>query len=109
MEPQRQPSPTRVIPEGMSLHDWIESRVARFATRTYDWQAHQSQVDVDPKYRRAQLRYIFPVSKPPTSAEITSPNSSHFSPLKRISCNWLVGAKSVGEVLILMPGSSTLS
>src|SRR5262252_5079671 len=38
---------------------------------------------------------------------MTSPNISHFSPLKRISCNWLIGAKSVGEVLILMPSSRT--
>jgi hypothetical protein len=35
-----------------------------------------------------------------------SPNSSHFCPRKRCICNWLIGAKSVAEVLILTPGSS---
>ena len=40
-----------------------------------------------------------------TSPLITSPNSSHFSPLKRCSCSWEIGAKSVGEVLSLTPGS----
>src|ERR1043165_4596683 len=30
-----------------------------------------------------------------TSPLITSPNRSHFSPLNRIICNWLIGAKSV--------------
>src|SRR5262245_8559169 len=30
---------------------------------------------------------------------MTSPNSSHFSPLKRCSCNCEIGAKSVAEVL----------
>src|SRR5450755_830699 len=44
--------------------------------------------------------------QPPTSALITSPNSSHFSPLNRISCSWLIGAKSVGEVSIVVPGSN---
>lgn len=38
--------------------------------------------------------------------EMMSPNSSHFSPLKRIKRNCLIGAKSVAEVLMLMPGSS---
>ena len=46
-------------PEGMSLGDWIEnSRIARFETRTYDWDALKFQADFDPKYRRAQMRYI---------------------------------------------------
>ena len=37
---------------------------------------------------------------------MTSPNRSHFSPLKRIICSCSIGAKSVALVLILMPGSS---
>ena len=43
---------------GQSLGDWLESRVARFATRRYDWDALKFQADYDPKYRRAQMRYM---------------------------------------------------
>ena len=46
------------IPEGMSLADWIESRVARYETRKLDWNALKFQADYDPKYLRAQMRYI---------------------------------------------------
>ena len=46
------------IPEGKSLGSWIESRVARYESRTPDWDALKFQADYDPKYRRAQLRYI---------------------------------------------------
>src|SRR5438105_14277774 len=45
-------------PEGTTFEQWMESRVARHATRTYDWDALKFQADFDPKYRRAQLRYI---------------------------------------------------
>ena len=47
-----------VQPEGQSLGDWLESRVARFPTRRYDWDALKFQADYDPKYRRAQMRYM---------------------------------------------------
>ena len=47
-----------VVPEGKSLGEWIESRTARYATRTLDWDALKFQADYDPKYRRAQMRYI---------------------------------------------------
>ena len=40
------------------LKSWIDKRIARFATRTYDWDALKFQADFDPKYRRAQMRYI---------------------------------------------------
>lgn len=40
------------------LAEWIDSRVARFATRTYDWDVLKFQADFDPKYRRAQMRYM---------------------------------------------------
>ena len=43
---------------GQSFGDWMESRVARFATRRYDWDALKFQADFDPRYRRAQMRYI---------------------------------------------------
>jgi len=44
--------------EGQSLAQWMEGRVARFATRRYDWDALKFQADYDPKYRRAQMRYL---------------------------------------------------
>ena len=37
---------------------WLESRVARYQTRRYDWDALKFQADFDPKYRRAQMRYV---------------------------------------------------
>lgn len=36
----------------------MEARIARFAGRTYDWNALKFQADYDPKYRRAQMRYM---------------------------------------------------
>ena len=47
-----------VIPDGKSLADWVESRVARRSTRTLDWNALKFQADFDPKYKRAQMRYV---------------------------------------------------
>lgn len=41
-----------------SLEDWINTRIARYDTRTYDWDALKFQADFDPKYRRAQMRYM---------------------------------------------------
>jgi mannose-6-phosphate isomerase-like protein (cupin superfamily) len=43
---------------GQSFADWMESRVARKSSRTYDWNALKFQADVDPRYRRAQMRYV---------------------------------------------------
>jgi quercetin dioxygenase-like cupin family protein len=45
-------------PEGMALGAWVESRVARYETRTLDWDALKFQADFDPKYKRAQMRYM---------------------------------------------------
>jgi mannose-6-phosphate isomerase-like protein (cupin superfamily) len=45
-------------PQGQSLAQWLEGRVARFATRRYDWDALKFQADYDPAYRRAQMRYM---------------------------------------------------
>ena len=47
-----------VIPRGKSLEDWMTTRTARFKTRTYDWDVLKFQADYDPKYRRAQMRYM---------------------------------------------------
>ncbi|MBS7808802.1 cupin domain-containing protein [Variovorax sp. PCZ-1] len=44
--------------DGQNFEQWLESRVARFATRRYDWDALKFQADYDPKYRRAQMRYV---------------------------------------------------
>lgn len=46
------------IPDNASLGDWIENRVARFESRQLDWDALKFQADYDPKYKRAQMRYI---------------------------------------------------
>ena len=43
---------------GNSLASLMTRRTARHATRTYDWDALKFQADFDPKYRRAQLRYV---------------------------------------------------
>jgi quercetin dioxygenase-like cupin family protein len=45
-------------PQGASFEEWMNTRVARFSTRKYDWNALKFQADYDPKYRRAQMRYI---------------------------------------------------
>jgi quercetin dioxygenase-like cupin family protein len=43
---------------GNTLASLMSQRTARHATRTYDWDALKFQADFDPKYRRAQLRYV---------------------------------------------------
>jgi len=45
-------------PAGASLEAWMQTRIARFATRRYDWDALKFQADHDPRYRRAQMRYV---------------------------------------------------
>ncbi len=45
-------------PENIAMAQWVESRIARFEGRKYDWNALKFQADFDPKYRRAQMRYI---------------------------------------------------
>ena len=49
---------TATQPQDQSLEDWITSRIARYRTRTYDWDALKFQADFDPKYKRAQMRYM---------------------------------------------------
>lgn len=44
--------------ESLSLKERVEKRIARYDTRTYDWDALKFQADYDPKYRRAQMRYM---------------------------------------------------
>jgi len=38
--------------------EFVESRIARLNERRYDWDALKFQADFDPKYRRAQVRYL---------------------------------------------------
>src|SRR5258708_1352290 len=45
-------------PAGTSFEAWMKSRIARVADRPYDWSALKFQADFDPKYRRAQKRFI---------------------------------------------------
>lgn len=45
-------------PAGQSLSQWLGSRMATRATRRYDWEALKFQADFDPKYARAQMRYV---------------------------------------------------
>ena len=45
-------------PGDASFAQWMDSRVARHSTRKYDWDALKFQADYDPKYRRAQMRYV---------------------------------------------------
>ena len=51
-------APSWQRPEGTSLEAWMNTRVARYETRKYDWDALKFQADHDPKFRRAQMRYI---------------------------------------------------
>jgi len=44
--------------DGQSFAQWMDSRVARKSTRSYDWDALKFQADFDPRYRRAQMRYV---------------------------------------------------
>ena len=43
---------------GQDFAGWMASRVARRSTRRYDWDALKFQADLDPRYRRAQMRYV---------------------------------------------------
>ncbi|HEY2183663.1 MAG TPA: cupin domain-containing protein [Xanthobacteraceae bacterium] len=45
-------------PKGTTFEQWIKSRIARVSEREYDWNALKFQADFDPKYRRAQKRFI---------------------------------------------------
>lgn len=45
-------------PEGASFEEWMNTRIARFQTRRYDWDALKFQADYDPTFRRAQMRYL---------------------------------------------------
>ncbi len=65
-------------PPGQSFADWLESRVARKSTRRYDWDALKFQADFDPRYRRAQMRYVGTGGTGVSSDSNTVP-SAHFT------------------------------
>lgn len=65
-------------PEGQSLEDWVTTRIARYETRTYDWDALKFQSDFDPKYKRAQMRYMGTGGTGVATDENTVP-SEHFT------------------------------
>jgi mannose-6-phosphate isomerase-like protein (cupin superfamily) len=46
------------IAEDKAKLGWLNTRIARFETRKYDFDALKFQADYDPKYRRAQMRYM---------------------------------------------------
>ncbi len=69
---------TATRPRDQSLEDRITSRIARYETRTYDWDALKFQADFDPKYRRAQMRYMGTGGTGLTSDDNTVP-SEHFT------------------------------
>ncbi len=78
IDDQYEDLPTWSKPEGTSLADWVESRIARFDTRRYDWDALKFQADYDPKYKRAQMRYLGTGAAGVTSDSNTVP-SEHFT------------------------------
>ena len=61
-----------------SFAQWMESRVARKSTRRYDWDALKFQADFDPRYRRAQMRYVGTGATGVASDSNTVP-SAHFT------------------------------
>ena len=64
--------------EGQSLAVWMDSRVARFATSKYDWDALKFQADYDPAYRRAQMRYVG-TSGTGVASDMNTEPSAHFT------------------------------
>lgn len=67
-----------VQPAGMSFSDWMQSRVATYASRRYDWDALKFQADFDPKYGRAQMRYVG-TGGTGVAKDVNTIASSHFT------------------------------
>ena len=61
-----------------SLAEVIDSRIARLETRTQDWDALKFQEKVDPRFRRAQMRYVGTGATGVNSDSNTVP-SEHFT------------------------------
>ena len=54
----RRPSARGTAPKARASRNGWSRAVARLASRKYDWNALKFQADYDPKYRRAQMRYV---------------------------------------------------
>tara|TARA_B100002049_G_scaffold105391_1_gene77715 strand:- start:157 stop:453 length:297 start_codon:yes stop_codon:yes gene_type:complete len=67
-----------VIPAGESLESWMNIKIARYETRTLDWKALNFQADYDPKYRRAQMRYLG-TGAAGVSADTNTVQAEHFT------------------------------
>jgi quercetin dioxygenase-like cupin family protein len=67
-----------VIPDDHDLASWLNSRIARYETRTLDWDALRFQADCDTRYRRAQMRYVGTGGTGVESDENTVP-AEHFT------------------------------
>jgi quercetin dioxygenase-like cupin family protein len=65
-------------PGDQSLGELVESRIARYETRRYDWDALKFQADFDPKYKRAQMRYMG-TGATGVSADANTVPSEHFT------------------------------
>ncbi|WP_127957060.1 cupin domain-containing protein [Serratia microhaemolytica] len=101
-----------IKPQDQSMEQWVESRIARFAGRKYDWNALKFQADFDPKYRRAQMRYIGTGATGVASDSNTIP-AEHFT-----FSTMVLPAKCEGplhvhpdveEVFFMLKGSITLT
>ncbi len=58
MSPHASATQQTMLPQaGGNIAVWLDSSVARFAARSYDWDALKFQATFDTKYRRAQMRY----------------------------------------------------
>ncbi|GGX45204.1 cupin domain-containing protein [Saccharospirillum salsuginis] len=98
-------------PADQSFADWIESRIARFKGRKYDWNALKFQADFDPKYRRAQMRYIGTGATGVASDANTIP-AEHFTFSTMVLPSKCEGPlhvhDDVEEVFFVLKGSITL-
>ena len=99
-------------PDHMTMEEWVESRIARFEGRKYDWNALKFQADFDPKYRRAQMRYIGTGATGVASDTNTVP-AEHFTfstmvlPSSRSTCPaWM--AERMASSLALYPATTWL-
>jgi quercetin dioxygenase-like cupin family protein len=103
---------TKIETTERSLKDWMETRVARFQTRRYDWDALKFQADYDPKYRRAQMRYMGTGGTGIASDMNTVP-SEHFTFSTMVLPPGCEGPMhvhdDVEEVFFMLRGSVTLS
>ena len=63
---------------GQSFAQWMETRVARKANRRYDFDALKFQADYDPRYRRAQMRYVG-TGATGVASDVNTVPSAHFT------------------------------